>query len=363
MSMLTTHIASPARKLRTAALTLLTAVSLFAVTACGEKPDATAGASAAATAKATAAPSSAAGTAPAGNTAKPIPEALRVGYIGANPLNLPRGAEGWGFYKGSSAEDLKKLGITEVKFTAFPNGPDLNEALLAGRLDVGILGDTPAIVARSNGSKTRLIGFSNVGMNAYIIGKKNGPKTLADLKGKQIAVQKGSYIHRYLVGVLKKEYLYDSVKIIHLLSADAEAALERGEIDALAAASGAGPQLVAKGFPLIDEASKNPTLTGTSLTVVSEEYLTKNPGFPKVWNDLKGKALNDLLAKQDAYYEFLGQIYKYPPEIIRKDYPIGEIPEQPLPEAALKQLEGTKQFIIDEALAKKDFSLPDWLLK
>jgi len=344
--------------IRSTLLWFLTALALLALTACGDvkKTDAP-GATAATSASA----------APAGSTApstgKTVPTALRIGYIGTNPLNLPRGAEGWGFHKGTSAEELKKAGITDIKFVAFPNGPDLNEALLANRLDIGLLGDTPATVARSNGSKTKLIGFANVNMNAYLIGKKGGPTTLADLKGKQVAVQKGSYIHRYLVEVLKREKIYDSVKIIHLFSADAEAALERGEIDALAAANGAGPQLVAKGFTLIDEASKDPALTGSSVTLVSEDYLAKNPEFPKLWNDLKKKALDDLKTKQDAYYEFLGQIYKYSPEIIRKDYPISEIPETPLPDNAIKQLENTKKFLVQESLAKKDFNVQDWILK
>lgn len=133
------------------------------------------------------------------------PAVLNFGYIGSNKLNVPGGAEGWGFYKGIIQEELKKYGITEVKLTGFPNGPDQTESLISGRLDFGSLGDTPAIIAYASGAKTRLISQSSAHTVGYLIGKKDGPKTIKDLQGKTIAIQKGSFMHRYVVGLLQQE--------------------------------------------------------------------------------------------------------------------------------------------------------------
>ena len=52
--------------------------------------------------------------------------------------------------------------------------------------------------------------------------------------------------------------------IVYLLSSEAQAALERGDIGAIAAATGTGSLLLSKGFPLLDEAIKHPELPGTS---------------------------------------------------------------------------------------------------
>ena len=79
-------------------------------------------------------------TAASGGAKSDVPAVLNYGYIGTNKLNLPSGAEGWGFYKGIIQAELKKYGITEVKLTGFPNGPDQSEALIGGRLDFGGLG-------------------------------------------------------------------------------------------------------------------------------------------------------------------------------------------------------------------------------
>lgn len=119
-----------------------------------------------------------------------VPAVLNFGFIGSNKLNVPGGAEGWGFYKGIIQEELKKYGITEVKLTGFPNGPDQTESLISGRLDIGSLGDTPAIIAYASGAKTRLISQSSANTIGYLIGKKDGPKTVKDLQGKTIAIQK-----------------------------------------------------------------------------------------------------------------------------------------------------------------------------
>ncbi|QJD86610.1 ABC transporter substrate-binding protein [Cohnella herbarum] len=290
------------------------------------------------------------------------PTTLNYGYIGTSKLNFPGGAEGWGFYKGIIQEELKKYGITDVKLTAFPNGPDLSESLISGRLDVGSLGDTPAILSRSVGAKTRYITQGSTNSIGYLIGKKDGPKTLEELKGKTVSTQKGSFHHRYLAGLLKENNITD-VKIVHMLRVDAEAAIARGEIDAMTNTDVFALKQIDQGYPLIDDATKHPNLLGTSATVVSEDYLSQLADFPKIWNEIRLKALNDLKANPDEYYEFLAELNNSTPELMQKVSPISFIKEVPFTDDGIKLLEGTKQFLVDEKLAEKDFDLNDWILE
>jgi sulfonate transport system substrate-binding protein len=291
-----------------------------------------------------------------------VPKTLNVGYIGATKQNIPNSPEGWGYKIGILAEELQKYGITDIKFVGFPNGPDLSESLISGRLDIGMLGDTPAILARSTGAKTRLIAQAAVGNNAYIIGKKNGPKTLADLAGKTVATQKGSYMHRYLAAILKQEGVKD-VKIIHLLAPDAEAALSRGEIDATTSSGINALKLIDQGYANIDEASRNPSLTGTNATVVSEEYLSKFPDFHKVWNEARQKALKNIQTRPDEFYAFLSENGGNPVELVKQATPLTDYKEQAFTDEGIKQREGTKAFLVEEKLAAKDFNLQDWILR
>ncbi|MFD1775256.1 ABC transporter substrate-binding protein [Paenibacillus rhizophilus] len=298
-----------------------------------------------------------------GNAAKSsVPAVLNYGFIGANKLNLPSGAEGWGFYKGIIQEELKKHGITEVKLTSFPNGPDQTESLISGRLDFGTLGDTPAIIAYAGGAKTRLIGQGSAHTVGYIIAKKDGPKTVKDLQGKTIATQKGSFMHRYLVGLLKKEGVTD-YKLVHMLIPDATAALARGDIDATTNTGVQAIKQIGAGYPLLDDSSKHPELLGSSVTVVSEDYLAKFPDFPKVWNEAREKALADLKQHEDEYYKFLAEIGETTPDIVKQVSPLEDLKDSAFSDDGLALLEGTKDFLVEEKLAKKDFQISDWQLK
>lgn len=291
-----------------------------------------------------------------------VPSVLNFGYIGSNELNLPGGAEGWGLYKGIIQEELKKYGIEEVKLTGFPNGPDQTESLISGRLDAGSLGDTPAIIAYASGAKTRLINQSSISTIGYLISAPNGPKTIEELKGKTIAIQKGSYMHRYIAGLLKQAGITD-YKFVHMLIPDAQAALARGDVDAMGNTGYTAQKLLDEGYTLIDDSTKHPELHGTSATVVSESYLAKFPDFPKAWNEARKKALDDLKQHEDEYYQFIADLNKTTVELAKKVSPISQLEEEPFTEEGLARIGGTKDFLVEEGLAKKDYEIADWQVK
>ena len=291
-----------------------------------------------------------------------VPKVITYGYIGLNDLNLPTGAEGWGFYKGIIQEELKKYGVTEVKLVGFPNGPDQSESLISGRIDFGTLGDTPAILARSSGAKSRLIAQVSTDSIGYLIGKKDGPKTVKELQGKTIATQKGSFMHRYLVGLLEKEGVTD-YKLVHMLRPDGEAALARGEVDAMTNSGVNALKQIEQGFIHIDDATKHPELYGTSVTVASEDFLNRFPGFPRIWNEIRLKALEDLLQHEEEYYELVARIQQSTPELVKQVSPVTIIKDTPFTEEGLKLLESTKNFLVAEKLADRDFEIEDWILR
>ena len=291
-----------------------------------------------------------------------VPTVFNYGYIGVNELNLPTGAEGWGFHKGIIQEELAKYGITEINLTGFPNGPDQSESLISGRLDAGSLGDTPAILARSTGAKTRLISQAHIENIGYLIGKKDGPTTIEELQGKTIAIQKGSYMHRYVAGLLNEAGVTD-VKLVHMLRPDGEAALARGEVDAMTNSGVYALKQIEEGYPHIDDSTKHPHLLGTNATVVSEAYLEKFPDFPKVWNEIRLKALEDLKQHEDEYYELVAQIQNTTPERVKQVSPISTIKDTPFTEEGISRITGTKDFLVEEQLADQDFDIEAWILR
>jgi sulfonate transport system substrate-binding protein len=284
---------------------------------------------------------------------------LRIGFVNATS-KIILGPEGWAAHKGILAKELRKLGVTGIKYLGFPNGPDINEALAAGELDLGILGDTPAIVGKAAGLESYLVNFSAVGQNVWLVAKKNGPRSLADLKGQTVATSKGSYMHRYLLGLLKETGLSGKVTVVHLLPRDAEAALTRGDIAAYAAPTGTGPQLVKNGFPVIDEAAKHPDLLGTSVTVSTRSFLAKHKVIIMKWNSIRRQVVADLKNHPGEYYKLVGSVTNYDGDVVTQSYNIDLYYQESFPAKGIKLLEGTKEFLNEQNLIKANFRLKEW---
>jgi NitT/TauT family transport system substrate-binding protein/sulfonate transport system substrate-binding protein len=289
-------------------------------------------------------------------------QVLRVGFI-STESKVPIGPEGWAMRSGKLKRELQNIGVSDVKFFPFGGGPALNEALSSESLDIGMYGDTPAIVAKAAGINTKLINQTRVGQNAWLIVKKQGVNSLADLKGQKVAVAKGTYPHRYLLGLLDKAGLSKDVKLVQIASADVVPALTKGDIAAYPFAMGAGPLLVTKGWKSIDEAKNHKGLVGTGVTVVTNKILAKHPQLPQKWNQMRQKALQEIQANPEAFYKFAAEASgDMPLPVVKESYPLNLYPQEPFTPDGLELLNSTKKFLADQNLLKSDFNVKDWML-
>lgn len=152
---------------------------------------------------------------------------VRIGYQKYGTLVLLKG-------KGLLEEKLEKIGYT-VSWTEFPAGPQLLEALNVGAVDFGTTGETPPIFAQAAGAPLIYIAHEPPAARgeAILVPKDSPIKTVADLKGKTVTLNKGSNVHYLLVKALEEAGLkYSDVKTSFLPPADARAAFEQGAVDA-----------------------------------------------------------------------------------------------------------------------------------
>ncbi len=136
--------------------------------------------------------------------------------------------------RGTLEPALQKLGWT-VRWTEFPGGPQLLEALNVGELDFGITGDAPPVFAQAAGAPLLYVAAEPAAPTgeAILVPQGSPLKTLADLKGKRVALNKGSNVHFLLVQALKSAGLTpQDIEPVYLAPADARAAFEQGAVDA-----------------------------------------------------------------------------------------------------------------------------------
>ncbi len=163
--------------------------------------------------------------------------------------------------RGALERRLEPLGW-RVTWTEFPAGPQLLEALNVGAIDFGTTGEAPPIFAQAAGAALRYVGYEPPAPEgeAILVAADSPVRAVADLKGRKVALNKGSNVHYLLVRALESAGLaLTDVQPVYLPPADARAAFERGSVDAwviwdpfLAAAEAAtGARTLANGTGLV----------------------------------------------------------------------------------------------------------------
>ncbi|MFM0732071.1 sulfonate ABC transporter substrate-binding protein [Paraburkholderia sediminicola] len=160
-------------------------------------------------------------------TAQAPAKVLRIGYQKSGLLAILKA-------QGSLDDKLKPLGYS-IKWFEFPAGPQLLEALNANSVDFGYTGAPPPVFAQAGGVRFVYVGAEPSGRHAeaILVRGDSALRSVAELKGKRVALQKGSSSNYLLLEALKKAGVrYEDIQPVYLAPADARAAFESGTVDA-----------------------------------------------------------------------------------------------------------------------------------
>lgn len=128
----------------------------------------------------------------------------------------------------------KEMGV-RINWKQFDSGRDVNTAIAAGSVDMGLVGTSPAAAGISQGVPYEVIWIHDLeGENESLVVKKGrGIKTVKDLAGKKVAAPFGSTTHYSLLGAFKVFGVEPAkAKILDMQPPDMLAAWQRGDIDA-----------------------------------------------------------------------------------------------------------------------------------
>lgn len=155
------------------------------------------------------------------------PDELRIGYQKTAVLLVVKA-------RGQLESRFTPNGV-RVRWVEFPYGPPLLEAVSAGAVDYGYTGDAPPVFAQAAHAAIRYVGVipARGYGQAIVVPQDSSVRSLADLKGKKVAVAKGSSAHNLLVTAVEIAGLsWSDVTPVYLAPADAASAFARGAVDA-----------------------------------------------------------------------------------------------------------------------------------
>lgn len=157
------------------------------------------------------------------------PKEIRIDYATYNPVSLVLKE------RGTLEKALAPEGIT-VRWVQSAGSNKALEFLNAGSIDFGSTAGAAALIGKINGNPIKSIYvYSRPEWTALVTGAKSEITKVADLKGKRVAVTRGTDPHIFLVRALTEAKLTEKdVKLVLLQHADGRLALERGDVDAWA---------------------------------------------------------------------------------------------------------------------------------
>ncbi|HLY54158.1 MAG TPA: sulfonate ABC transporter substrate-binding protein [Stellaceae bacterium] len=185
--------------------------------------------------------------------------------------------------------------VSSIEWTEFPAGPQLLEAMAAGSIDFGTTGEAPPIFAQAGGKGLVYVGVERPAPKgeAILVPKDSPIQKIAELKGKKVALNKGSNVHYLLVRALASAGLTPAdIESVYLAPADARAAFERGAVDAWAIWD---PYLSAA-----EAATSARELTNGEGLVANRQFYLASPKFAQAQPALV-RAILDEIDRTDAW--------------------------------------------------------------
>jgi len=197
---------------------------------------------------------------------------VRLDYAYYNPVSLVLKEKGW------FEEEFKKDGIA-VEWVLSLGSNKALEFLNGRSIDVGSTAGSAALLAKANGNPIKAVYiYSKPEWTALVTGKDSSIKTIQDLKGKRVAVTRGTDPHIFLLRALSGAGLApNDVKMVLLQHPDGKTALVKGDVDAWA---GLDPYMAQAE---LEEGSKlffrNADLNTYGFLNVREDFAKANPNL------------------------------------------------------------------------------------
>ncbi|WP_095162217.1 ABC transporter substrate-binding protein [Pseudomonas sp. Irchel 3F5] len=248
-------------------------------------------------------------------------------------------------------------------------GPVINEAFANGQVDFAYLGDLAAIIGKANGLDTRLLAATGRGIKHYLgVAPGSNIKTLQDLKGKRVAVFRGTATQLSFDAALASQGLSEKdLKVINLDFNAAIAALAAKQIDATWGSTGISA-LKQRGLAELPLNTLDLGGAGNvqAVLVGSGRFVDEHPELVEKLLAAQQQAVHWLTQddNKDAYIQLVSGLASYPPAILQQDLQneqLSKIFPSTLDADFLSKLQASVDLAAEQRLIRKPFKVEQWL--
>lgn len=226
-------------------------------------------------------------------------DTVAIDWATYNPLSLVIKEKGW--LEAALADD----GV-DVEWVFSAGSNKANESLRAETVDFGSTAGSAALLARANGSPTKVVDlYSQPEWSALVTGPDSDIGSVEDLEGRSIAATKGTDPYFFLVQALAEADLtLDDVTVENIQHADGRTALESGSVDAW---SGLDPIMAAAESDGDELVYRNLDFNTYGFLNAREEFLESSPQVAQTVLDVYAHARTWALENEDETVSILAE--------------------------------------------------------
>ncbi len=261
--------------------------------------------------------------------------------------------------KGWFEEEFAKAGA-KVKWVEFQSGPAYFEAIVSDRLDFGRIGNIPVLAGQAANVPFKEIANGSNGEkgDVILVRKDSSIRTLQDLKGKKIAVAKGSSAYGLLYKALAKEKIKPSdVQVIQLQPDEAQPAFETGSVDAWAIWEPFHSTQVIKNGARVLTNGESIQSSSPGFQIVRSTFAKENPDLVVLYLKVTEKATRWQNEHPKEAAELYAKLKKVDKKIIEQVIKNSEAANLPITEEIIKSQQETADLLYELGALKKKINV------
>jgi len=226
----------------------------------------------------------------------------------------------------STAVHADEAGIFEaiglqVELVSTQGGAAAIPALVSGSVDFTYTNYTSALLAAEQGLPVRLVAGNDVGKadHGIFVAKESGIESIADLKGKSFAVNNLQNIGTVAVNALLEEagLQASDVKLVEMPYPDMQAALERGDVDAIWQVEPFQAGAAAAGLAKIGDLFTGPVADmPVAGWITTEKFAEENPEAVAAFKEALAASADELQGDRERLVELVPTFTKVGADVV-----------------------------------------------
>lgn len=259
--------------------------------------------------------------------------------------------------KGWFEEEFEKVGA-KVNWVEFQSGPAYFEAIATDRLDFGRVGNIPVLVGQAADIPFKEIALASSGEkgDAILIPKDSPIKSVKDLKGKKVAVAKGSSSYGLLYRALEaNEINPEDVEIIQLQPDEAQPAFETGSVDAWVIWEPFQSIQVVKNGAKVLANGVSVNTSSPGFQIVRTKFAEEHPELVELYLKVTEKATRWQNENLEEAIDLYAELKDTDKEVIRQVLENSQPSNTPITEEIVEEQQKTTELLYDLGGIKKTF--------